>query len=331
MSDGSRRVRRWAGDRLRAVVGTATRQVAGDLHSQGDQTNALLSAVSAELAEMRRELTAHVAASHQLAASQEAHYRSLSQSLKYLAASSIGDRQDAAGQRDLSAYEMRVFSQNGEDGVLLEIVRRLGSGSRRFLEIGAQAAEANCIALAVLLGWEGTFIEADPQRAEEFRRSHGAHGRIAVVESFVTRENVNELLGSAPLDVLSLDIDGNDYWVWEALDSVAPRVVIVEYNAKLDPRRALVQPYDPQWVWRGDDAFGASRAAMVSLGGRKGYRLVHAEAAGVNLFFVREDLVADHFPDADQVPTRTPNYSLVADAHPPADSPFEYVDLDARD
>jgi hypothetical protein len=145
----------------------------------------------------------------------------------------------------------------------------------------------------------------------------------------VTRDNVSELVGTDALDVLSLDIDGNDYWVWQALDSVAPRVVIIEYNAKLDPTKALVQPYDPQWIWQEDDAFGASRAAMVRLGNAKGYRLVYAESTGANLFFVRADVAGDWFLPADQVSVRTPNYLLAAESHPGASDRFEYVDLDA--
>ena len=253
----------------------------------------------------------------------------MGQSLRYLSSSSISAR-DSPAQLDLTSYEMRVFSQNGEDGVLFEILRRTGTEARRFVEIGAQAAESNCIALAILWGWEGTVVEADPERAEEFRRTHSAHGRVVISDSFVTRENVNDLVGADNLDVFSLDIDGNDYWVWQALDRVAPRVVIVEYNAKLDPDRSLVQPYDPLWVWQKDDAFGASRSAMVQLGTAKGYRLVHAETSGANLFFVREDLAADRFLSSDEVIVRTPNYYLTATSHPDAATALEYIDLDER-
>jgi hypothetical protein len=240
----SRRVRKWAGDRLRGLVNIGTRDVAGDLRSQGDKAIAQLSNLAADLAAIRHDFAAHTAASTQRAGMQEDQIRSMSQSLKYLASSSIAGRGDLP-QLDLAPYEMRVYSQNGEDGVLLEILRRVGSQSERFLEIGAQAAEANCVALAVLLGWEGTFVEANHERAQEFRRGHAAHGRIQIIESFVTKDNVNEVVGNDQLDVFSVDIDGNDYWVWQALDSVAPRVVIIEYNAKLDPGQALVQPYDP--------------------------------------------------------------------------------------
>jgi hypothetical protein len=325
MMSRPRRARRWAGQRLRQLIEIGTRDVAADLRSQGTDAIAQLSELDAEVAAIRRNLDS---LAEQTVALQD-QIRSVSQSLKYLSSSSISARAGPP-QPDLTSYEMRVFSQNGEDGVLFEILHRIGSQAKRFVEIGAQAAESNCIALAVLLGWEGTFVEADPERAEEFRRTHSAHGRVAISESFVTRENVNDLVGVDPLDVLSLDIDGNDYWVWQALDAVVPRVVIVEYNAKLDPQRSLVQPYDPLWVWQRDDAFGASRSAMVQLGAAKGYRLVHAETSGANLFFVREDLAADHFLSADEVIVRTPNYYLTATSHPDTARRFEYIDLHER-
>jgi hypothetical protein len=330
-----RRVRAWAGNRLRSLTEIGTRHVIADLRGEtsvaaGQATTAVvqLSDLASAVSAMQRDLTAFIVATGERTDAQLDHNRSVSQSLKYLSSFSISDRAAPPGP-DLTPYEMRVYSQNGEDGVLLEILRRIGSDSRRFLEIGAQAAEANCIALAVLLGWEGTVVEADPARAEDFRRTHGVHKRVAVSESFVTRDNVNELANGGPVDVFSLDIDGNDYWVWQALDRIAPRVVIVEYNAKLDPQRALVQPYDPRWVWQGDDAFGASRGAMVQLGTAKGYRLVHAETAGVNLFFVRADVAGDHFLSPDEVAVRAPNYYLVAATHPDAPHGLEYMDLDA--
>jgi hypothetical protein len=139
------------------LVDIATRNAVGDLHSQGDKAILQLSTLAAELAEIRRDLAAHSAAATERARTQRDEIRSLSQSLKYLAFSTISDRGDPP-QPDLGPYEMRVFSQNGEDGVLLEILRRIGSESQRFLEIGARAAEANCVILAVLLGWEGPLL-----------------------------------------------------------------------------------------------------------------------------------------------------------------------------
>jgi hypothetical protein len=117
----------------------------------------------------------------------------------------------------------------------------------------------------------------------------------------VTRENINDLVSShgfaGEIDLLSIDIDGIDYWVWEQLTSCRPRVVIVEYNPFLGADRSVTIPYDPEFDRHRFDVprfayYGASLRALVKLGARKGYRLVLVEPRGVNAFFVREDLAA---------------------------------------
>jgi hypothetical protein len=93
------------------------------------------------------------------------------------------------------------------------------------------------------------------------------------------------------LDLLSIDIDGNDYWIWEALAAYRPKVVVIEYNATLGPQRSVTIPYDDDHVWTLDHYFGASLAALTKLGQRLGYALIGTESAGVNAFFVRRDLL----------------------------------------
>jgi hypothetical protein len=97
------------------------------------------------------------------------------------------------------------------------------------------------------------------------------------------------------IDLLSIDIDFNDYWVWKAVNAVNPRVVVIEYNAMLRPPMSLVVPYEPTQRWDGSNYGGASLEALVRLGQSKGYRIVGCSFAGANAFFVRDDLCADHF------------------------------------
>ena len=113
----------------------------------------------------------------------------------------------------------------------------------------------------------------------------------------IDRENVNRLLDShqREVDLLSIDIDMNDYWVWEGLEVIRPRVVVIEYNALIRPPIAKVVPYNPTISWSGGSYFGASLCALQSLGERKGYCLVGCNLTGVNAFFVRRDLVQDRF------------------------------------
>jgi hypothetical protein len=123
-------------------------------------------------------------------------------------------------------------------------------------------------------------------------------------------------------DVVSIDIDGGDYWVWQALEH-RPRVIVIEYNSALSPGERLVQPSDTG-TWSGTAFFGASLGALTALGEQKGYRLVHCELAGVNAFFVRTDLTGDFLP-ADEVQHRGPNYLLTSYGHPADDTGREYL------
>ncbi len=214
------------------------------------------------------------------------------------------------------ADEHRLSSQNGEDGVIAAIVDTLGECPHTFLEIGAgDGSEGNCVSLAEA-GWSGSFIEADRDLYRDLAQRWWGHPGVEAVRARVIAANVNDLLRSDAgiLDtptVLSLDIDGNDYWVWSSLTAVRPLVVVVEYNAHLG-YLDLVQPYDPDWVWDGTRFFGASLTALDGLARRIGYRFVYAESAGVNAFFVRDD-VAGLFDCPDSLPALEPAHRLPVD------------------
>ena len=255
----------------------------------------------------------------------------------YLALAELVRRHSGAaglpGCADLTPYELSVYSQNGEDGVLAEILRRIGPGRREFVEFGVErGTEGNCVALADVLGWSGLFMEADPSHAHGLAWKYRNHDRVATVRTRVTAENIDELLAAHAVseepDVLAIDVDGNDLWIWRALTWARPRVVVIEYNAQLDQTRPLVVPYDPDWSWQGTDWFGASLAALELVGREKGYVLVHTELNGVNAFFVRDD-VASGFDDIRQVPRRSQNYGGTGYGHPEHPGGGHYVELGA--
>lgn len=184
---------------------------------------------------------------------------------------------------DLLAHERRVFSQNGEDGVLRKLFLDLG-GEATFLEIGTgDGTECNTRWLRKQHGWRGVMLDAEHE-----------HRAIGLHRAFVTADNVGELLRahsvSEDIDLVSIDVDGIDFYVWHALP-LRPRVLVIEYNAKWRPPLERVVRYDPRFRWDGTDYFGASLAALARLGAQKGMVLVYAESAGVNAFFVRADLV----------------------------------------
>jgi len=202
----------------------------------------------------------------------------------------------------LLRHGFKVYSQNDEDGILEEIFRRIGVSDRRFVEFGVQSGFECNTAKLLVEGWHGLWMEADSAFAAKIR----AHftdflslGKLQLIEEMVTAENINDLLSrsgmSGDIDLLSIDIDFNDYWVWKAVEVAKPRVVSIEYNASLRPPLSLVVPYDPKAAWKGGNYFGASLAALVKLAREKGYRIVGCGFAGVNAFFVREDLCKDLF------------------------------------
>lgn len=206
------------------------------------------------------------------------------------------------GVAALRRAELRVHSQNGEDGALAWLLGRIGAVSREIVEFGVGDGSECCAANLVLtFGWSALLLDANEAdaRAAASRYAALASDRVRVEHALVEPHNVNELLGGkvAPVfDVLSLDIDGNDYWVLEALEAVRPRVVVVEFNASFGPERSVTIPYTP-----GFDRYsahpsgfyhGASVAALARLGERKGYVLAGCDSRGVNAFLVDADAAA---------------------------------------
>jgi hypothetical protein len=210
-------------------------------------------------------------------------------------------RQDS---KRLNQHEYRVSSQNGEDGIIAEIFRRIGTTNRTFVEFGASDGSENNTALLVRQGWSGLWMDADTQaiaRAKETFHPEIASGKLVVLEAFIYAENIEDLFhqGKVPaeFDLLSIDIDRNDYYVWEKITHYRPRVVVIEYNAVAPPTMCWKVPYDPKaFGWNGfGNGNGASLKALEELGATKGYRLVGCDLCGVNAFFVREDLLGDQF------------------------------------
>ena len=202
----------------------------------------------------------------------------------------------------------RIFSQFEEDGMLLYIFAALGVQHQCFVDIGAaDGINSNCANLAVNFGWHGLFIEGDSRKIDRGRQFYAKHPDTFLyppkfVQAFVQRENINELIRTAgysgSVDLLSIDIDGNDYWVWEVLDVIDPRVVIIELQSKLG-LRSLVSPYDKDYRVSEKEAphfHGASPAAMTKLAAKKGYRLVGANGYGNNAIYVRNGLGEDLLP-----------------------------------
>ena len=202
----------------------------------------------------------------------------------------------------LERYGYKVYSQNDEDGIIQEIFRRIGTTDKRFIEFGVQnGLECNSHYL-LHKGWSGLFIEGSAKYVREIQnrfRPVIKTGQLKVKNAFITRDNINELFTSegfsGEIDLLSIDIDGNDYYVWQAVKAVNPRVVVIEYNGKFPPDLEWKQAYNSKHIWDGSDWQGASLKAYELLGRELGYQLVGTNFNGVNAFFVRQDLAGDKF------------------------------------
>ena len=199
----------------------------------------------------------------------------------------------------LAGAEFRVYSQWGEDGVLQHLVRHTAIERPVFVEFGVQDyRESNTRFLLANNNWSGLVIDSAQENVARIASDdiYWQHNLKALC-AFVTRENINQLLRANDLEgeigLLSIDIDGNDYWVWEAIDVVSPVLVAIEYNWRFGPDRRVSIPYDPAFVRERAHPsmvyYGAGLGALHALGKRKGYDLVGCNSAGNNAFFIRSD------------------------------------------
>ncbi len=226
-----------------------------------------------------------------------------------------------SGKSALATSEMKVYSQNGEDGILLYLFAKLGVTNRSFVEFGfGDGKECNTANLAINYGWNGLLMDGGKDKVRSARRYyddklHPAPSRVRIAQAFVTAENIESLLAqngvANEIDLLSIDIDGNDYWVWKAIDIVRSRVVVIEYNATLGTEQSVTVPYDPEFDRLAKHPsglyHGASLRALTKLAESKGYRLVGCDSCGVNAFYVRDD-VAEGIVDA--VPVEDAYYPM---------------------
>jgi len=189
---------------------------------------------------------------------------------------------------DLSIYEKKIYSQNGEDGVLLKLFDLIGTTNKYFVEFGVENGfECNTRFIREYLGWYGLMM--DGRYSNPLLNLH---------QEFITAENINDLFEKyhvpEEFDLLSIDLDYNDFYIWLSLnEKFRPRVVVIEYNGSHPWYEDKVAVYHPLAVWDLTNYYGASLAALDQLGKFKGYTLVYAENNGVNLFFVRDDIYQD--------------------------------------
>lgn len=215
---------------------------------------------------------------------------------------------------DIQKHEFQVYSQWGEDGIIQFLLRKVKIEREIFVEFGVENyLESNTRFLLQNNNWAGLIIDSTMENIQYIKQDiiYWRHN-LKVDCTFIDKDNINYILQkngiTGDIGLLSIDIDGNDYWIWEAINHISPRVVICEYNSLFGPHRKVVIPYNKSFIRHAVHSsgcyYGASIAALTDLAKLKGYSLVGSNSQGVNLFFVRSDL-------AGSLPTYSPEQAYV--------------------
>jgi len=261
---------------------------------------------------------------------------------------------------NINLHDKKIYSQNGEDGILEFIFSKIGTTNKFSVEFGVgDGFECNTVYFLEKKGWKGLMMDygADQnislegvmkkawsnrnlgfveniQKDLKFikkiirRKKRSTHFQRDVKNEKVTAENIQNLFEKYNVpkhfDLLSIDIDFNDYWVWKAITDYSPRVVVIEYNSSIPPNESRVVSYDPEAVWDDTNYFGASLLALrnLGLGLKKGYTLVGCENNGVNAFFCKSELISGFEIKDIQDLYRLPKYGKIIKnihiGHPPS-------------
>jgi hypothetical protein len=201
---------------------------------------------------------------------------------------------------ELQQQEWSVYSQHGEDGVIQSLLQRISVKHRYVVEFGAY--DGVCMSNSRYLiendNWNAFLIEADPRFYRGLKSLYKNHPRVKIKQGFVTEDNINKLFLEAGVprdfEVLSIDVDGPDYYLWQALTEFEPRIVIIEYNSTIDPQTEYVIPRDKLEEYGGTSREGASLLSFWNLAIKKGYQPVYSELSGANIFFIHNE-ITDEF------------------------------------
>jgi hypothetical protein len=218
-----------------------------------------------------------------------------------LVVKSLGSKK-ATEVRSIKETEFRVCSQFGEDGIIQFLIANMPFPNKTFVEFGVEDyTESNTRFLLINDNWSGLVIDGSQSNIESIKQDpiYWKHD-LTAVSAFITRDNINPLIASrfsGDLGLLSIDIDGNDYWIWEAIMVVSPRILICEYNSVFGVKESISTPYRPDFIRQkahfSNLYFGASLRALCMLAETRGYGFVGCNSAGNNAFFVRKDVIGN--------------------------------------
>jgi hypothetical protein len=215
----------------------------------------------------------------------------------------------------ISEVGFKAFSQSDEDGILLYIFSIIGTANKKSVEICAgNGLECNTANLIINHGWSGLLVDGNANLVKQGQDFYSKNPHTYVfppkfIHAWVTRDNVNDLIEKngfgGEIDLLSLDLDGVDYWIWETINVIEPRVLVFEYNDTIGPERALTVPYKEDFNSYENlvdittrNFFGASLPAFVKSAKQRGYRFVGCNRYGYNAFFIKNPLGEKEIPEA---------------------------------
>lgn len=201
--------------------------------------------------------------------------------------------------KKISDAEFQVFSQWGDDGIIQYLINEVKPESETFIEFGVENyTEANTRFLLLNNNWNGLVMDSSEKNIDYVKNDeiYWKHN-LKAVSAFITKENIDDLILNAgfknSIGILSIDIDGNDYFIWETLKTVIPDIVVIEYNSIFGPNRSITIPYDPSFTRKEKHwshlYFGASLPALCDLADKKGYAFVGSDSHGANAYFVRKE------------------------------------------
>jgi hypothetical protein len=255
--------------------------------------------------------------------------------LSYLFQDQLRQQPRYSDPRRLIAHGYKVYSMHDQDGILHEIFNRIGTTDRYFVEFGASDGLTSNTLYMLLKGWSGSWLDGSQKWVTWMTKKFAPlihDGKLQIRHAYLTAENIGSVFAQtgvpAEFDLLSMDVDGNEYWLWKALEQYRPRVVVVEYNASLGEHVRCTIEYRPDWLWDGSNYFNSSLGALEHLGREKGYSLVGCNLTGTDAFFVRNDLVGDHFlePFTAEQHYEPPRYYLrMPNGHPEGFGPYVNV------
>lgn len=201
--------------------------------------------------------------------------------------------------KSLEEVEFKVYSQWGDDGIIQYLVNKIDIPNKIFIEFGVQDyTESNTRFLLQNNNWSGLVMDGS-EEAINFIKNDDIYWKYELIakKAFITKDNINQLIEEytkvKDIGLLSVDIDGNDYWVWEAIRCIEPRIVICEYNANFGSKKAMTVPYKDDFyrtsAHHSNLYFGASYKALILLGEKKGYSFIGCNSNGNNMFFVKQE------------------------------------------